>query len=97
VNERLLQLAERHGALKVRIATQRRALIAQSAGLEQLLDSGDRLVEGVDWLKQHPAAVGAAVTAVVLARPRRAWRWAQRGFFAWRGWQALRKKLYEAG
>ncbi len=97
MNERLLQLAQRHGALKVRIAAQRRDLATHSAALAEVLSTGDRVLAGVDWLKQHPAAVGAAVTAVVVARPRRAWRWAQRGFLAWRGWQALRKKVFEAG
>ena len=38
-------------------------------------------------------AVVVAVASVVVARPQRAWRWARRGFFVWRGWQAIRNKL----
>lgn len=96
MNERLLELAHRHGALKVRIAAQRRTLATHADALAQVLGTGDRAIAGIDWLKQHPAALGVAVAALVVTRPRRALRWAQRGFFAWRGWQSLRKKLFEA-
>ena len=88
-----LQLATRHGALKVRIDQQRLALAQQVAPLEVALARGDSVLKGVDWLKHHPLAVGAAVAAVVVARPKRAWRWAKRGLFVWRGWQALRNSL----
>lgn len=93
MNSRLLELATRHGALKARIDEQRRALAQQSIPLEDALARGDTLLKGVDWLKHHPAAVALAVSAVVVARPRRAWRWAKRGFFVWRGWQAIRQSL----
>lgn len=93
MNSKLLELATRHGALKARIDEQRRTLAQQSLPLERALAQGDTLVQGVDWLKHHPAAVAVAVTAIVVARPSRAWRWAKRGFFVWRGWQALRNSL----
>jgi len=97
VNSRVLDLATRHGALKVRIDEQRRTLAKQVAPLEAALAQGDKVMQGVDWLKHHPAAVAVAVTAVVVARPKRAWRWAQRGFFVWRGWQALKNSLARQG
>ncbi len=93
MNPKLLELATRHGALQVRIAEQRRQLAHHAAPLEAALAKGDAVLDGVDWLKHHPAAVGVAVAAVVVARPKRAWRWAQRGFFLWRGWTAIRNKL----
>jgi hypothetical protein len=93
MNSRLLELATRHGALKARIDEQRRTLAQQSTPLEDALARGDTLLRGVDWLKHHPAAVTLAVSAIVVARPRRAWRWAKRGFFVWRGWQAIRQSL----
>lgn len=93
MNSKLLELATRHGALKARIDEQRRTLAQQSLPLERALAQGDTLLQGVDWLKHHPAAVAAAVATVVVARPSRAWRWAKRGFFVWRGWQALRHSL----
>lgn len=93
MNSKLLELATRHGALKARIDEQRRTLVQQSVPLENALARGDVVLEGVDWLKHHPAAVVLAVSAIVVLRPRRAWRWAKRGFFVWRGWQAIRQSL----
>lgn len=93
MNPKLLELATRHGALQVRIAEQRRQLVRHAAPLEAALNRGDAVLDGVDWLKHHPVAVGAAVAAVVVARPKRAWRWARRGFFLWRGWQSVKDRL----
>lgn len=93
MTDRKQDLATRQGALRERIALQRRTLAAQSEPLEQALARGDQVLKGVDWLKHHPVAVGAAVLAVTVARPKRAWRWAKRGFFAWRTWQGVRELL----
>lgn len=93
MNSKLLELATRHGALKARIDEQRRTLVQQTVPLQNALARGDVALEGVDWLKHHPAAVVLAVSAIVVLRPRRAWRWAKRGFFVWRGWQAIRQSL----
>lgn len=93
MNAKLLELATRHGELKARIDLQRRTLAEQTEPLEAALARGDTVLQGVDWLKHHPLAIAAAVAAVVVARPRRAWRWAKRGFFVWRGWQAIRNSL----
>lgn len=93
MNEKRLALAVRHGALRTRIDQQRRQLEQHAQPLEAALAQGDALLRGVDWLKHHPAAVVAAVAGVVIARPGRAWRWAKRGLFVWRGWQAVRNSL----
>jgi hypothetical protein len=96
MNPKLLELATRHGALKVRIDEQRRLLGQHAIPLEAALARGDTVLRGVDWLKHHPAAVGIAVAAAVIARPQRAWRWAKRGVFIWRGWQTVRNSLFGA-
>jgi hypothetical protein len=93
MNPKLLELATRHGALKARIDEQRRTLAQHAVPLEAALAKGDAVIKGVDWLKHHPAAVGIAVVLAVVARPKRAWRWAQRGFFLWRGWRAIKNSL----
>lgn len=93
MNPKLLELATRHGALQVRIEMQRRALAQHAAPLEAALAYGDTVLDGVDWLKHHPLAVGAAVAVAVVARPKRAWRWAKRGLFLWQGWRALQVTL----
>lgn len=96
MNPKLLELATRHGALKARIDEQRRLLGQHSVPLEGALARGDQVLKGVDWLKHHPAAVAIAVAVAAVARPRRVVRWARRGFFLWRGWQAIRKSLIGA-
>lgn len=93
MNPKLLELATRHGALKVRIEAQRRQLAQHAVPLESALAKGDAVLRGVDWLKHHPAAVGAAVASVAVVRPKRAWRWARRGYLLWRGWQAIKNNL----
>lgn len=93
MNPKLLELATRHGALQARIEQQRQTLAGQAEPLAAALQRGDAVLAGVDWLKHHPAAIGAALAAVVVAQPKRAWRWAKRGFFVWRGWQAVRSSL----
>jgi len=93
MNPKLLELAMRHGALKARIDEQRRQLARHAEPLQGALAKGDSVLKGVDWLKHHPAAVGVAVTVAVIARPKRAFRWARRSFFLWRGWQAIKSTL----
>lgn len=96
MNEKALAVAMRHGALKARIDEQRRILAQQVVPLELALARGDAALRGVDWLKHHPAAIGLAVAAVVVVRPKAAWRWGKRAFLVWRGWQAIRNKLRAA-
>jgi hypothetical protein len=93
MNPKLLELAMRHGALKARIDEQRRQLARHAEPLQGALAKGDSVLKGVDWLKHHPAAVGVAVTVAVIARPKRAFRWARRSFFLWRGWRAIKSTL----
>jgi len=90
---RALTLATRRGALGERIASQRTLLAQHAAGIEAACASGDALLNGIDWLKQHPAASGAAAFAFLAARPRHAWRWLRRGFILWRGWRSARRWL----
>ena len=93
MNQRLLELATRRGALLARCAAQREALAQHVEPLEAVLLAGDKGLAGIDWLKQHPLAVGAAAAGLALLKPQRAWRWAQRGFFVWRGWKTVEKTL----
>lgn len=91
-----LEVAVRHGALRARIAAQREDLTQHVAPLETALGGADKALAGVDWLKHHPAAVAVAVVVLVVASPKRAWRWTKRGIFIWRGWQTVRNSLLRA-
>ena len=93
MNANLLELARRHGALRARIDAQREALARHAQPLESALVLADKVVAGVDWMKENPVAVGSTVAVVAMLKPARAWRWAKRGFIVWRGWQTLHNTL----
>jgi YqjK-like protein len=96
VGTRSMDLARRHGALRERIAEQRRTLAGHAGPLERALGNADKALAGVEWVKTHPQVVGVAVAVVVVASPKRAWRWGKRFYFVWRGWQSLRNSLLAA-
>lgn len=93
MNSDLIALAEKRGELKARIAMQRDALAQNIWPVEDLLGLGDRAVDGVHWMKRHPGAVGVAVLALLVARPRRMFRLAKRGFIAWQTFNKLRSRI----
>ena len=84
-------LVQRREALLARSAALRERMAVDASGLAAPLRPADRVLDALRWVRAHPAlpALGAAV--VVLWRPRRAWRWAVRGWTLWRGWQRLRR------
>jgi len=96
VNDRAVKFALRQGALRERIAEQRRVLARHAGPLENALGTVDKAVLGVGWLKEHPATVGVTVALVVAASPKRAWRWSKRAYLAWRGWYVVRNSLLAA-
>lgn len=96
MSDRAVQFALRQGALRERIAAQRKILASHTGPLENALGTADKAVLGVEWLKEHPATVGVTVALVVAASPKRAWRWSRRAYLAWRGWQAVRNSLLAA-
>ncbi|HMV00501.1 MAG TPA: YqjK-like family protein [Rhodocyclaceae bacterium] len=93
MTDRRLELAQRRGELRARCARQRDDLAENFWPLERALVGVDKLVAGGRWVRDHPKPVAAFAIGLLLARPRRAWRWAKRGFLLWRGWRALRRKL----
>lgn len=97
MNERLLELASRQGMLKARIDAQRHTLAQHAIPLEAAFVVADKAVAGVDWVKHNPLPVGAAVAVLAILKPSRAWRWAKRGIFVWRGWKSLQNSLAKEG
>jgi len=81
--ERLLQ---RSAVLRVQLAQDGRALQAPLA-------LADTVREGWHWLRRHPEWPAGAALLLVLLKPRRAWRWASRGWWAWRVWQRAQRLL----
>jgi len=97
VNRRLLDIGVRRGRLLERIAAQRRELTAELRPLGAALQTTDhalqKLRSGVDYVKAHPATFAAAFLVLLLLKPRRVWRWTQRGIVAWRTWQLVRTQF----
>jgi hypothetical protein len=94
MNNSLSELHQQRGRLLERIAGQRVALARQLVPLQNASDAGSRafamLRGGLEYLKNHPLPVLLAIAALVLLKPRRAWRWLQGGLFLWRRWRMLR-------
>ncbi len=70
-------------------AAQRDDFSALARELAGPLAVGDRAVAGVRYLRDHPLVLGAAVAVLAVMRRRGVWKWARRGFVAWRAWRAL--------
>lgn len=81
VIERQRRLALRSAELRVAIAYEARPLAAPMA----LADRAVAVAKGArDWAAANPLAIVAGLAAVAVARPKRAWRWARRGWSVWR-------------
>jgi hypothetical protein len=97
MGNRLTELYLQRGRLLERIAAQRRTLARQAAPLRTACDTTDRVLglvrEAGAFVQRHPVAVAATATALLVIRPRWAWRWLRRGFLLWRGWRGLRRVL----
>lgn len=93
MDQKLIELAQRRGELLAEIRQQRASLAASVTPLASVLHKLDKVGEGVQWLKRHPAAVALGAFALVVSKPRRAWRWAKRSVVLWRGWSALRNRF----
>ena len=85
---RLIELHEQRGRLLERVAVQRRTLAQQVEPLQGALNFSNHLTqfvaEGKAYLQQNPMVVAAVLVALVVFRPRTAFRWARRGLLAWR-------------
>jgi hypothetical protein len=94
---RLTELHLQRGRLLERIAAQRRTLARQVAPVRTACDTTDRVLDllrqAAGFVQRHPVAVTAFAAALLVMRPRWAWRWLRRGFFVWRGWKSLRAGL----
>lgn len=93
---RALALMRRQQRLLLRIAEQRREAARAWQGLQPPLLLADRVRQGWQWLRAHPEWPLAAVAALVLLRPRRAWRWGWRLWWGWQQGQRLRRWLQRA-
>ena len=94
---RLNEIHLERGRLLERITTQRYFLAAEIQPVHAALIKLDivrvRARQGLDYIKQHPLFALAAVAVLATLNIRRTLRLAQRGFFFWRTWRALRQQF----
>jgi hypothetical protein len=88
MSSRRLRLALTRERLIERSGRLRNEAAAQSVVLLPALEAGDRVREGVQWLRVHPQIVAATLVGLAVVRPRRVWRW---GLRAWAGWRLLQQ------
>ncbi len=88
------ELQQERGQLLERIAHQRSTLAREITPLLEAEQAGARirvLVQAaVRSLQEKPLPAVAVVVALLVWKPRRAWRWARRGLWWWRKWLAVR-------
>lgn len=90
MNAATLELALKKQRLQIANESLRAEFGDRAAGLKPVFTGADCAVEGVRWVRHHPELAVATVVAVIVIRPRSAWRWARRAFIAWQAWQKLR-------
>lgn len=93
MNQQLIDIALKRERLLERIEGQRSRLAASTDGVRAVCTAGDRVIATGRKIRDNPQWVLLAVLALVLIRPRRAWRIAKAGVFVWRAWTALRQRL----
>ena len=101
MTQQLIDIAVRRGRLIERIAGQRALLGQQLQPIRSALHTTDQGIAGVragvNFVRQRPGLVAAAVALLVILKPRRVLRWGQRGFVAWRTWRTIRRQLTVLG
>lgn len=90
---RLNEIHLRRGRLLERIATQRTALSSEMQPVRVALHTTDHVLVRVrsfnDCVKRHPVLVALAVSALIILKAKRVWRWTQRGYLLWQTWRSV--------
>ena len=85
-----VELALKKQRLQIRSAALRAELAGHAAGLAPWFAAGDRVRDGAQWLRRHPAPAVAVIVALAVARPRAIYRLARRSFVGWQLWIRMR-------
>jgi hypothetical protein len=88
-----LELALKKQRLQIASEGLRNDFAGHAKGLRPIFSGADVAVEGARWIRRNPQIAIAAGVALLVARPKRAWRWARRAFIGWQAWRRLRQLL----
>jgi len=86
---RVAQLEHRRSVLIAQAAEQRVVLADAAEPWRRPLAIADRGVAMLRFFKRYPAFLAAASVVVLLLKPGPTFRWARRGYLAWRAWRAF--------
>lgn len=87
------ELILRRQQLLVRSAELRIAFSSQIQVLQKPLALADSARDGLQWLQRNPQWPLAALVVIFVVRPRAAWRWGGRLWWAWKTYHQARKLL----
>jgi hypothetical protein len=90
VNSDRIELALRKQRLQLQSDILREQWRGHVAGLAPVFFTGDKIADGVRWVRRRPPVLIAGAVALVVARPRWIIRWGRRTVLAWRSWRRLR-------
>lgn len=89
MNLTALELALKKQRLQIASESLRADFGRHAAGLAPAFTGADHAIGGVRWMQRHPQWVVAASVALIVARPKRVWRWGRRALFVWQAWRKL--------
>lgn len=93
MSQQLLELALKKQRLQMQAATQRLQVAQHLQVFAPAFAAIDSAQAAGRWLKAHPQWLAGAAVVVLVAKPRAAFRWLRRGFFAWRTLRRAREAL----
>lgn len=96
MNQRILELALRKQRLQIRAEAERRDMARHLGGVDAVLDTVDRvrdqIRDTVQWAREKAPILSVALLVLLVTRPRRAIRLAQRVWVGWLIWRRVRGK-----
>ena len=95
--EQQIALALKKERLLGRIDVQRQQVTANVAIFKKPFAAADKLVSGVQFVKDRPWIAGVSMISVLVVGRRRVFTWGARAFTAWRTWRSARRWLSEQG
>lgn len=90
MNDAALELALKKQRLQIAGDGLREDFGRYAAGLAPVFGAADCVTDGIRWLRRNPQLVVVTGVALVVARPKRAWRWGRRALLVWQGWRKLK-------
>lgn len=97
MNSTTLELALKKQRLQIANEGLRAEFGTCARGLVPVFNGADFVAAGARWVRRNPGLVVATTVALVVARPKGAWRWARRAFIGWQAWRQIKDFLERSG